>query len=115
MGFHDVTGTHPTEPPEFFKMYAEGFLPEYIKKKGRTENRKWGAVGERLHRIMKRKAQISGAEVVTTDGETEGLDRRVANEDTCAQMLNACYGAVWQKAGLTYNSGAVAQQSRGFS
>ncbi|KAJ9268907.1 hypothetical protein DTO212C5_5108 [Paecilomyces variotii] len=25
--FHDVTGDHPQEPPDFFKVYAEEFLP----------------------------------------------------------------------------------------
>lgn len=75
-------------PPEFLKTYVEGFLPEHTQMKRKTENGKWGSVGEGLHRIIKRKAQRSGAKVVTTDEEMERLDRRVAKEDTCAQMLN---------------------------
>jgi hypothetical protein len=69
-------------------MYVEGFLPEHTQMKRKTENGKWGAVGEGLHRTMKRKAQRSSAKVVTTDGEMERLDRSVVNEDTFAQMLN---------------------------
>jgi hypothetical protein len=28
IGFHDVTGTHPTEPPDFFKTYKDEFMPK---------------------------------------------------------------------------------------
>jgi len=38
MAFHDVTGGHPMEPPDFFKMYAESFLVEHPKKKRKVEN-----------------------------------------------------------------------------
>jgi hypothetical protein len=31
--FHDVTGVHPLEPPEFFKAYANEFLPKHADKK----------------------------------------------------------------------------------
>lgn len=40
MAFHDVTGSHPMEPAEFFKVYAEGFVPEHPQKKRKTENGK---------------------------------------------------------------------------
>ncbi|RHZ45589.1 SDR family oxidoreductase [Aspergillus thermomutatus] len=31
--FHDVTGGHPQEPPEFFKVYADSFRPKHVNKK----------------------------------------------------------------------------------
>jgi hypothetical protein len=31
--FHDVTGAHPQEPVEFFKVYAESFRPKHVNKK----------------------------------------------------------------------------------
>lgn len=31
--FHDVTGSHPQEPPGFFKTYAEQFGPKNASKK----------------------------------------------------------------------------------
>ncbi|KAF4253136.1 hypothetical protein KXX13_005246 [Aspergillus fumigatus] len=31
--FHDVTGSHPQEPVEFFKVYAESFRPKHVNKK----------------------------------------------------------------------------------
>jgi hypothetical protein len=34
--FHDVTGGHPQEPPDFFKTYAEEFKPKHAKKKQKT-------------------------------------------------------------------------------
>ena len=34
--FHDVTGTHPLEPPEFFKEYANEFQPKHANKKRKT-------------------------------------------------------------------------------
>ena len=34
--FHDVTGTHPQEPPDFFKVYKEEFLPYHANKKRRA-------------------------------------------------------------------------------
>lgn len=34
--FHDVTGTHPLEPPEFFKEYANEFQPKHADKKRKT-------------------------------------------------------------------------------
>jgi hypothetical protein len=33
--FHDVTGTHPTEPTDFFKLYATELRP---RKKVKTNN-----------------------------------------------------------------------------
>jgi len=36
--FVNVTGGHPTEPTEFFKLYAGDPLPEPAKKKRKTEN-----------------------------------------------------------------------------
>jgi len=36
--FHDVTGNHPQEPDEFFKVYAEEFKPEHARKKRKVEN-----------------------------------------------------------------------------
>lgn len=26
--FHDVTGSHPIEPPQFFEMYKDQFMPK---------------------------------------------------------------------------------------
>ena len=40
LAFHDITGSHPMEPPEFFKMYAASFLPEHTHKKRKTESGK---------------------------------------------------------------------------
>ena len=34
--FHDVTGVHPQEPPEFFKVYAESFETKSARKKRKT-------------------------------------------------------------------------------
>jgi hypothetical protein len=34
--FHDVTGMHPLEPPEFFRAYAEEFQPKQANKKRKT-------------------------------------------------------------------------------
>lgn len=33
LAFHDVTGQHPQEPVEFFKVYAQEFKAEHISKK----------------------------------------------------------------------------------
>lgn len=38
--FHDVTGSQPMEPLEFFKTYAAEFLPDHPTKKRKTENGK---------------------------------------------------------------------------
>ncbi|GIC94597.1 SDR family oxidoreductase [Aspergillus udagawae] len=35
MAFHDVTGGHPQEPVEFFKVYHESFRPKHVNKKRR--------------------------------------------------------------------------------
>jgi len=35
--FHDITGQHPQEPPEFFKVYAEEVKPEHAQKKRKTD------------------------------------------------------------------------------
>lgn len=40
MAFHDMTGSHPTEPPDFFKTYAQEFMPEHPAKKRKVENGK---------------------------------------------------------------------------
>ncbi|EEP75434.1 conserved hypothetical protein [Uncinocarpus reesii 1704] len=37
--FHDVTGGHPQEPPDFFKTYKQEFLPHHAAKKRKTENK----------------------------------------------------------------------------
>lgn len=37
--FHDVTGVHPQEPPEFFKVYAESFEKKPASKKRKTSGR----------------------------------------------------------------------------
>ncbi|KAE9377468.1 putative NmrA-like family domain-containing protein [Stipitochalara longipes BDJ] len=37
LAFHDVTGQHPQEPTEFFKVYAEEFKGEHAKKKRKTK------------------------------------------------------------------------------
>lgn len=34
--FHDVTGMHPMEPPEFFRAYANEFHPKHTDKKRKT-------------------------------------------------------------------------------
>jgi len=34
--FHDVTGMHPMEPPEFFRAYANEFYPKHANKKRKT-------------------------------------------------------------------------------
>ncbi|KLJ10894.1 hypothetical protein EMPG_09831 [Blastomyces silverae] len=34
--FHDVTGSHPQEPPDFFKTYRDEFVPEHTNKKRKT-------------------------------------------------------------------------------
>ncbi|KAF7172594.1 hypothetical protein CNMCM5623_004765 [Aspergillus felis] len=34
--FHDVTGGHPQEPVQFFKVYAESFHPKHVAKKRKT-------------------------------------------------------------------------------
>lgn len=34
--FHDITGSHPQEPPEFFKTYKEEFQPQYANKKRKS-------------------------------------------------------------------------------
>jgi hypothetical protein len=44
MAFHDITGSHPMEPPEFFKTYAREFTPQnggqHVQKKRKTDNGK---------------------------------------------------------------------------
>jgi hypothetical protein len=35
--FHDVTGAHPVEPPEFFKTYKDEFLPKMAIKKRKVD------------------------------------------------------------------------------
>ena len=35
--FVNMTGQHPMEPPDFFKAYAEEFLPEHPKKKQKMD------------------------------------------------------------------------------
>lgn len=40
MAFHDVTGEHPTEPPEFFKLYGQEFhVPEHRAKRQKTNGK----------------------------------------------------------------------------
>lgn len=34
--FHDITGSHPQEPPEFFKAYREEFHPQHANKKRKS-------------------------------------------------------------------------------
>jgi len=34
--FHDITGQHPQEPVDFFKVYAEEFKPQHVNKKRKT-------------------------------------------------------------------------------
>jgi hypothetical protein len=36
LAFHDVTGQHPQEPVEFFRIYAEEFKVEHPNKKRRS-------------------------------------------------------------------------------
>jgi hypothetical protein len=36
LAFHDVTGQHPQEPEEFFKVYAEEFRAEHANKRKKT-------------------------------------------------------------------------------
>ena len=37
--FHDVTGAHPMEPPDFFKTYATEFRPKHVEKKRKTNGK----------------------------------------------------------------------------
>jgi len=37
--FHDITGQHPQEPVEFFKVYADEFKPEHVSKKRKTNGK----------------------------------------------------------------------------
>jgi hypothetical protein len=37
LAHHDITGSYPMEPHEFFKKYAEDFFPEQKHKKRKTE------------------------------------------------------------------------------
>ncbi|EED19657.1 conserved hypothetical protein [Talaromyces stipitatus ATCC 10500] len=37
--FHDVTGIHPQEPPEFFNVYAESFHPKHASKKRKVNGK----------------------------------------------------------------------------
>lgn len=37
--FHDVTGMHPLEPPEFFQAYAKEFYPKHADKKQKTDGK----------------------------------------------------------------------------
>jgi len=37
--FHDITGQHPQEPVEFFKVYADEFKPEHASKKRKTNGK----------------------------------------------------------------------------
>jgi len=37
--FHDITGQHPQEPVEFFKVYANEFKPEHASKKRKTNGK----------------------------------------------------------------------------
>ena len=37
--FHDITGQHPQEPVEFFKVYAAEFKPDHPSKKRKTNGK----------------------------------------------------------------------------
>jgi len=37
--FHDITGQHPQEPVDFFKIYAEEFKPEHANKKRKVDGK----------------------------------------------------------------------------
>jgi len=37
--FHDITGQHPQEPVDFFKVYAAEFKPEHASKKRKTNGK----------------------------------------------------------------------------
>jgi hypothetical protein len=37
--FHDITGQHPQEPPDFFKVYAGEFKEEHASKKRKTNGK----------------------------------------------------------------------------
>lgn len=37
--FHDITGQHPQEPVDFFKVYAAEFKPEHPSKKRKTNGK----------------------------------------------------------------------------
>lgn len=37
--FHDVTGDHPQEPPDFFKVYTDEFSPKRGVKRRKTDGK----------------------------------------------------------------------------
>jgi len=37
--FHDITGQHPQEPVDFFKVYAGEYKPEHASKKRKTNGK----------------------------------------------------------------------------
>ena len=39
LAFHDVTGQHPQEPVEFFKVYANEFKAEHVSKKRKVNSK----------------------------------------------------------------------------
>lgn len=50
--FHDITNSHPQEPDDFFKVYAEEFRMKRLPKKRKTGGKTWDFWSKQRQRNM---------------------------------------------------------------